>query len=85
MQSFFLTFTSDSVNHFNIYCLISSFCITSIFCFCYFVFTFYLWLCCVFVAAHGLSLVAPSSGFSCCRVWVPGTQALLVAAHGVGS
>ena len=49
----------------------------------------YFWLRWVFVAVHGLSLVAPSGGysslqcggFSCCRVWALGARASVVVAH----
>ena len=56
---------------------------------------FFFWLRWVFVAAHGLSLVAASggysscsarashcSGFSCCRAQAVGVRASVVAAHG---
>ena len=53
MQSFFLTFTSHSVNHFNIYCLISSFCITSLFFLCNFVFPYlFIFGCAVCLLLH---------------------------------
>ena len=38
----------------------------------------YFWLCWVFVAARGLSLVAESGGTLCCGAW-----ASLVAEHGL--
>ena len=59
---------------------------------------FYFWLCWVFIAVHGLSLVAVSggysscgvrashcSGFSCCRAQALGARASVVAARGLGS
>ena len=58
----------------------------------------YFWLCWVFVAAHGPSLVAASrgysscgvqashcGGFSCFGVWALGVRASVVAAHGLSS
>ena len=55
---------------------------------------FYFWLCCVFIAARGLSLVAASGatlccgvqashcgGFSCCRAQAVGTWASVVVAR----
>ena len=33
----------------------------------------YFWLCRVFVAAHGLSLVAAMGGVSCCTAWARGS------------
>ena len=62
-----------------------------------FFFSFYRWLCWVFVAVRGLSLVPVSGGcssllcwashcggFSCCRVQAPGTWVSGVVAHGLG-
>ena len=49
----------------------------------YVVFSF--WLCWVFVAARGLSLVVASGGFSCCGAWALGTQASVVVACGLSS
>ena len=59
-------------------------------------FIYYFWLRGVFVAAHGLSLVVASggysssgawashcSGFSCCRARALGTRASVVVAHGL--
>ena len=59
-------------------------------------FFFFFWLCWVFVAAHGLSLVAVRgatlhcgarashcSGFSCCRARALGAWASVVAARGL--
>ena len=64
-------------------------------------FFFFFWLCWVFAAARGLSLVAESGiagailhcsawashcgGFSCCGVWALGMQASVVAARGLSS
>ena len=57
----------------------------------------YFWLCLVFVAARGLSLVVASEGYSSlwcagfslqwllCGAWALGTQASVVAAHGLSS
>ena len=69
----------------------------SIVCFFVFVFVFF-WLRWVFVAACGLFLVATSGSYSslqcmgfslwwllCCRAWVLGTQASVVAARGLSS
>ena len=62
----------------------------------FFFFSFYLWLCWVFVAVRGLSLVAVSGGcssllcwashcdgFSRCRVQALGTWVSVVVAHGL--
>ena len=59
-------------------------------------FIYYFWLCWVFVAAHGLSLVAASGatlhcgapashcgGFSCCGARALGMRASVVVAHGL--
>ena len=46
-------------------------------------FIYYFWLRWVFVAAHGLSLVAASGGFSCCRAWALGVRASVVVACGL--
>ena len=51
----------------------------------------YVWLSLVFVAAHGLSLVAVSrgysslqcAGFSCCGAWALGVWASVVVARGL--
>ena len=58
----------------------------------------YFWLCWVFVAARGLSVIAasgatlhcgaqasPHGGLSCCRAWALGTWASVVVAHGLSS
>ena len=58
----------------------------------------YFWLCWVFVAAHGLSLMRRAgftlqcsvrashcSGFSCCGVWALRARASVVVAHGLSS
>ena len=58
----------------------------------------YLWLCWVFAAARGLSLVSVSGatlrcgaqafhcgGFSCCGAWALGAWASVVVAHGLSS
>ena len=59
----------------------------------------YFWLCRVFAAARGLSLVAASRGplfdavrgllivvaSLCCRAWALGTRASVVVAHGLSS
>ena len=37
----------------------------------------------VFVAAHGLSLVAASGGYSSCGAWASHAVASLVAEHGL--
>ena len=50
-----------------------------------FFFLIYLWLCWVFVAAHGLSLVAVTGGFSCCGARALGTWASVVVARGLSS
>ena len=67
----------------------------SLFFFFKFICLFYFWLCWVFVAAHGLSLVAASlrcgarasncGGFSCCGARALGAQASVVVAHGLSS
>ena len=41
---------------------------------------FFLWLLWIFIVAHGLSLVAASSGFSCCGVWALGCTSSIVVA-----
>ena len=48
----------------------------------------YLWLRCVFIVVHGLSLVVLhgfliNSGFSCCRTWALGCLSSAVMAHGL--
>ena len=61
-----------------------------------FILFIYFWLCWVFVAAHGLSLVARAgatlhcgarashcSDFSCCRAQALGARASAVVAHGL--
>ena len=66
--------------------------------FIYFILFSYFWLCWVFIAAHGLSLVAASGGysslrcagfscggFSCCRAWALGAQASVAVARGLSS
>ena len=63
---------------------------------CLFVFIIYFWLCWVFVAARGLSLVAENGdysllrctaphcgGFSCCGAQALGVRASVVVAHGL--
>ena len=42
---------------------------------------FNFWLCWVFVAAHRLSPVAESRGFSCCRTWALGVWASVARAQ----
>ena len=50
-----------------------------------FILFIYFWLRWVFVAACGLSLVAVSGGFSCCRAWALGVRASVVVACGLSS
>ena len=45
----------------------------------------FFWLCWVFVAAHGLSLVASSGGFSYCGARALGARASVVAEHKLSS
>ena len=42
----------------------------------------YFWLCRVFVAAHGLSLVVAMGAIFCCRAWA--LESSVVVAHGLG-
>ena len=55
-----------------------------------FILFIYFWLCWVFVAVRGLSLVAASGashcgGFSCCQSWALGAQASVAVACGLSS
>ena len=60
----------------------------------FFIFIIYFWLCWVFIAGRGLSLVvvrgatlhcgawaSPCGGFSCCRALVLGARAAVIAAQ----
>ena len=83
-------FTSCSFWALRIFILLNNMCILTTF----FLNFFYFWLHWVFIAAHGLSLVAASratlcggarashcSGFSCCRARALGTQTSVVVAR----
>ena len=50
-----------------------------------FIFIYLFWLCWVFVAAHGLSLIVASRGYSCCRAQALGAWASVVGVCGLSS
>ena len=56
-----------------------------IFFFNKFILFIYFWLCWVFIAVRGLSLVVASGGFSCSRARALGTWASVVVARGLSS
>ena len=59
--------------------------VKSFFFLIYLIYYYYFRLCWVFIAAHGLSLVAASGGYSSLQARAPGTQASVVVARGLSS